>query len=314
LWQLLYNWLGNDEKDIVRPFSIYLATAKLAAIEITGFLNGPPFWLYAGNDSREFEAFTQAHTQDLLIGRLYEIEKATKLAHWENYYFQPGTNEAEQSDAPGKQLPAWYNDWRERLVQNVYANNHDLPNIVFLESETRLLPTINDNGGITPEPDEFQWLSCYEPGTSRKGSLQNYLFALKAVNPTMFSSVIQQVNSFFFGKKLADFSPRSYELMVQVGQEKHRAVDLSSGEKQVLLMLVTIIRQLEPGGIVLIDEPDLHLHVSLMNAFVSHLRRLVEEKGGQLILASHAPESWKEFTDSQTIRLGTLSSGETSHE
>jgi ABC-type glutathione transport system ATPase component len=54
--------------------------------------------------------------------------------------------------------------------------------------------------------------------------------------------------------------------------------------------------------------------VSLMNAFVSHLRRLVEEKGGQLILASHAPELWKEFTDSQTIQLGTLSRGETSHE
>ena len=313
LWHFLYDALGNDEKNEDRPFSIYLATANLAAIEMTGFLDSAPFWLFAGNDNQKFEAFSQAHIQDLRIGRLYESNLGG-MAHHTNYYFEPGTTKAEQFDEWNKMLPSWYTEWRERLVQNVYGNNHDLPNIVFLESETRLLPPIKDIGGITPEPDDFQWLSRYEPGTSRKGSLQNYLFALKAVNPTIYNSVIQQVNSFLIGKKLADFSRTSYELMVQVGEKKHRAVDLSSGEKQVLLMLVTIIRRLEPGGIVLIDEPDLHLHVSLMNAFVRHLRRLVEDKGGQLILASHSPELWREFTDSQTIRLGVMNNGDTGHE
>jgi predicted ATPase len=308
LWQLLYDSLGNDEKDLdQKPFGIYLATAKLAAIEITGFLNTPPFWLFAGNNLEEFDAFVQAHPQDLRIGRLYRIEAITYLAHWDNYYYLPGTNQAGETDATGAILPTWYIEWRERLVQNVYGNKHDLPNLVFMESESRLLAPIKDSGGITPEPDEFQWLSRYEPSTSRKGSLQNYLFGLKAVNPDTYNNVIQQVNSFLFGKKLVDFSTQSYELMVEVGQERHRAVDLSSGEKQILLMLATITRRLEPGGIVLIDEPDLHLHVSMMNAFVGHLRRFVEKKGGQLILASHAPELWREFTETETVRLGFTS-------
>ncbi|MBK9613381.1 MAG: ATP-binding protein [Dehalococcoidia bacterium] len=51
------------------------------------------------------------------------------------------------------------------------------------------------------------------------------------------------------------------------------------------------------------DEPDLHLHVSLATAFVSHLRRMVADKGGQLIIASHMPELWELFTDSHTVRL-----------
>ena len=68
-------------------------------------------------------------------------------------------------------------------------------------------------------------------------------------------------------------------------------------------MLATITRWLRPGGIVLVDEPDLHLHVSLATAFVSHLRRMVAEKGGQLIIASHMPELWELFTDSHTVRL-----------
>jgi predicted ATP-dependent endonuclease of OLD family len=57
------------------------------------------------------------------------------------------------------------------------------------------------------------------------------------------------------------------------------------------------------SGIVLIDEPDLHLHVSLATAFVSHVRRTVADKGGQLIVTSHMPELWGLFTDSHRIRL-----------
>ncbi len=65
---------------------------------------------------------------------------------------------------------------------------------------------------------------------------------------------------------------------------------LSSGEKQILLMIAFITRELRPGGMVLIDEPDLHLHVSLSNAFVSYLKQATAEKNGQLIIASHATE------------------------
>ena len=325
LWQLLNDALIH-EKNVIRPSIVgvepsilttidsSLASARLAAIEIIEFLNAPPFWLFAGSDPIEIKAFNRAYPQALRIGRLYEVDKTTGYPSWSYTYLEPGASKGQSIDVEDETRPSWYSEWRERLVKNVYGKNHDLPNIVFLESETRLLLPVNDSTGMTPEPDEFQWLSRYEPGTSRKGSLQNYLFGLKAVNPDVYDSVIQQVNAFLVGKKLADFSPRSYELMVQVGEEKHRAVDLSSGEKQVLLMLVTILRRLEPGGIVLIDEPDLHLHVSLMNAFVSHLRRLVEEKKGQLILASHSPELWREFTDSQTVRLGKVDNGETSHE
>jgi len=72
-------------------------------------------------------------------------------------------------------------------------------------------------------------------------------------------------------------------------------------------MLATITRWLRPGGIVLIDEPDLHLHSSLTTAFVAHLRRMVATKNGQLIIASHAPELLQDFTTSHRVELGSLS-------
>ena len=40
-----------------------------------------------------------------------------------------------------------------------------------------------------------------------------------------------------------------------------------------------------------------------MTAFVGHLRRMVAGKKGQLILASHAPDLRRDFTQSHIVNL-----------
>jgi hypothetical protein len=138
-------------------------------------------------------------------------------------------------------------------------------------------------------------------------SIQNYLFTLKAVEPEIYEQVVVGVNKLLIDKEIAGFHQNTCELMVggKSGQI-HPIYLLSSGEKQILLMLAFITRWLRPGGVVLIDEPDLHLHVSLSNAFVSHLRQMIGEQNGQLIIASHAPELWERFTEAEKVRLGVL--------
>jgi len=123
------------------------------------------------------------------------------------------------------------------------------------------------------------------------------------VDEATFQAIIDQVNAFLIGKRLTGFNRRG-ELMVRVdGGGSHSIDDFSSGEKQVLLMIATITRWLRPGGVVLIDEPDLHLHPSLTTAFVGHLRRMIADKQGQLLIASHAPELWQDFTPSISVNL-----------
>jgi len=339
LWQILYDFLEENERPPETSFNMtsgsavfnttagsptisgekgklpdrrffdLLAESKLAAIEIQGFLNSPNFWIFAGNNPSIVDKFIHEFSSELRIGRLYQREKSSDLTEIVDTFHEPGNLDAQITDAL-EVYPEWYTNWRDNLVQNVYGSQHNLPNIVYLESETRILQSVKFIGGMTPEPDEFQWLARYEPTTSRKGSLQNYLFAQKAVNPVLFNDLIKQVNSFFNGKKLTEFSPKTYQMMVQVGNQKHTIEELSSGEKQIILMLVTVVRRLEEGGIVMIDEPDLHLHVSLVNAFVSHLRKMISEKKGQLILASHAPELWRMFNEGELVRLGKLANQE----
>lgn len=339
LWQVLYDFLAEDEKPPETSFYTtsgspvfnttagsatisgdkgklpdrrlldLLSESKFAAIEIQGFLASPNFWVFAGNDPNQVTGFILEHSDSLRIGRLYLKEKGSDLTNPIDTFYEAGSKEIHLSDDLNI-IPEWLSTWRDHLVKNVYGSQHNLPNIVYLESEARILQSVKFSGGMTPEPDDFQWLARYEPSTSRKGSLQNYLFAQKAVNPNLFQDIINQVNTFFSGKRLVDFSPKTYQMMVEVGDQKHTIDELSSGEKQVVLMLVTIIRRLEQGGIVMIDEPDLHLHVSLVNAFVSHVQKMISEKKGQLILASHAPELWRMFNEGELVRLGKLANQE----
>lgn len=81
---------------------------------------------------------------------------------------------------------------------------------------------------------------------------------------------------------------------------------LSAGERSLLINLCMILRWLSEGGIVLLDEPELHQHLSLMRGSLAVLHAMVEDDfQGQLIVASHAPEVWDHFRAAQAfIDLG----------
>lgn len=281
-----------------------LQSASLAAMEVLGF-ESAPLWIYAGRQDAT-RSFAAAHTDAHRFGLQCHLPsplEETRGAQITGIYIPPGPSDRSKLETQ-KQGEAWTNRLADQLAENQLGKRADLPNLVHLTSESRLLLPLSEKFSVQPEPEEYQWLARYEPITSRRGSLQNYLYNLKVVDEDRFSAIASQFNRFLVGKRLNGFDRRTGDLLVQIGNgDSHPIEELSSGEKQVLLMLATVTRWLRPGGIVLVDEPDLHLHVSLATAFVSHLRRMVADKGGQLIIASHMPELWELFTDSHTVRL-----------
>jgi predicted ATPase len=55
----------------------------------------------------------------------------------------------------------------------------------------------------------------------------------------------------------------------------------------------------------MIDEPDLYLHPSVVYSFLARVESQVEEKKGQLLIASHSPDVWNRYdTRDQLIELG----------
>ncbi len=64
---------------------------------------------------------------------------------------------------------------------------------------------------------------------------------------------------------------------------------LSSGHSVVLLTITLLVELVEEKSLVLIDEPEGHLHPPLLSAFVRALSELLVNRNGVAIIATHSP-------------------------
>lgn len=77
-------------------------------------------------------------------------------------------------------------------------------------------------------------------------------------------------------------------LYLPVGQ-KPKPLDIAgagSGFHQVLLLLAFFYAR--PGAVLLLDEPDAHLHVILQREVYALIRRVASERGAQLVISTHS--------------------------
>jgi ABC-type transport system involved in cytochrome c biogenesis ATPase subunit len=310
LWELFGRWLGSLDHEFVPRLPAFIpVNCRWVAMELVELGDDQPLWIFHTPveptnwaDLRWIVAQQETHR----IGTTWaDQRKRTLVPH----YFPPGATAPVLYDPRASDSRwNWILEWWQNRTDTLLGKHKDVPNLVFIEGDERRVLKIEEPFEVVREVlDEFRWLVRYEPTDRRKGSLENYLFNLSAIDKPAFDRVLEQVNAFLFDKRITGFDPITSALRVEVnGRGRHTVDQLSSGEKQVLLMITFITRWLRPGGIVLIDEPDLHLHVSWVNALVSHLRRMIAEQHGQLIIASHEPSLWKHFTESHQVWLGHL--------
>ncbi|MDW8234316.1 MAG: AAA family ATPase [Roseiflexaceae bacterium] len=64
---------------------------------------------------------------------------------------------------------------------------------------------------------------------------------------------------------------------------------LSSGEQHELVLLYDLLFRVQPNTLVLIDEPELSLHVTWQKSFVTDLLEIVSIAGYDVVLATHSP-------------------------
>jgi predicted ATPase len=64
---------------------------------------------------------------------------------------------------------------------------------------------------------------------------------------------------------------------------------LSSGHKIVLLTITRLVQAVSEKTLVLIDEPEAHLHPPLLSAFTRALSDLLSDRNGVAIVATHSP-------------------------
>jgi len=86
------------------------------------------------------------------------------------------------------------------------------------------------------------------------------------------------------------------------GEFRQKALDLisrmSSGHAVVLLTMTKLVATVEEKTLVLIDEPESHLHPPLLSAFIRALSELLHDRNGVAIIATHSPVVLQEIPSS----------------
>lgn len=96
------------------------------------------------------------------------------------------------------------------------------------------------------------------------------------------------LNSRLSGKELVLNKEHGLSVLLDSG-EMISPSQLSSGEQQLLALAYELLFETAPNSVVLLDEPELSLHVTWLKGLLSAFLEMAEKRRLQFIIATHAP-------------------------
>lgn len=103
----------------------------------------------------------------------------------------------------------------------------------------------------------------------------------------LFSEIIAEKE--FYRKKIKFSKSEGIEVFSDIG-EKISIDSLSSGEKQQIILLYWLIFESKKDSLLLIDEPEISLHIAWQFNFIKDLEKIVKLNDLQVIIATHSPQ------------------------
>ncbi|GBC64138.1 ATPase [Desulfonema ishimotonii] len=103
----------------------------------------------------------------------------------------------------------------------------------------------------------------------------------------IFSNILNERQ--FVHKKFVISPDFGFRFTTEDGKELP-LTELSSGEQQEVVLLYGLLFRAGPNTLVLIDEPEISLHVAWQKAFLNDLLKIVELRKVTVITATHSPQ------------------------
>lgn len=131
--------------------------------------------------------------------------------------------------------------------------------------------------------DNAQALKVYLDDTKKKLSIFDEL--LKKLDA--FTTMLDEHH--FSSKRLQVSPEHGFEFLT----ENNHSLDLtalSSGEQQEVVLLYELLFKVEPGALVLIDEPEISLHVAWQKEFLKDIFSVIKVQQINVIMATHSPQ------------------------
>lgn len=96
------------------------------------------------------------------------------------------------------------------------------------------------------------------------------------------------VNTRFENKQLAIHRSKGFSITGHDGKSIE-LTSLSSGEQHELVLLYQLLLQTEENSLIMIDEPELSLHVDWQEYFLKDIQRIVELRNFDVLISTHSP-------------------------
>ncbi|MCE5252229.1 AAA family ATPase [bacterium] len=97
------------------------------------------------------------------------------------------------------------------------------------------------------------------------------------------------VNSRFLQKRM-EISRRDGFIFIASDGRKLLPENLSSGEQHVVVLLYELLFKVRPDSLILIDEPELSLHVFWQQQFIRDIQDIIGLAGFDVLIATHSPQ------------------------
>jgi len=103
----------------------------------------------------------------------------------------------------------------------------------------------------------------------------------------------EHINNLFEYKKMEIDLDKGFVFKLEDGLERGRIIDptdLSSGEQHEVILNYELIFKTENNSVILIDEPEISLHILWQKKFINNLLEIAKENSLNIIVATHSPD------------------------
>lgn len=208
-----------------------------------------------------------------------------------------------------------YHDISSKLDANFITDLHKKTNRVIDEIEYNSYFTKLSK--ITDECEKFGLNDISLPKNKYKSEYKNvYSLYFENIIKKMkvFSELLEKMNVFvriintnFYGKKAIIYKNKGLYFVDNITEETIDINSLSSGEKNLLILYYDLVFLTNDGALLLIDEPELSLHLAWQKNFIDNLIDINDlfygknNRGFQAIVSTHAPaiisNHWEDVID-----------------
>lgn len=208
------------------------------------------------------------------------------------------------------QKNSWVEMLNDFIRHDIGNKNAELtwPTLIYFSAYRNITPIQLSQERSISAPQDWNYCPLHAfrtEGNLWRNSLDNLLVWLKWLDDGRFEQVLKLVNERVFHETttfIRGVSREPPEAIVVRDNQRHRLDALSSGEKSLVQLFLRLGTHMTRNTILLIDEPEVHLHDQWKYRLFYQLKAMVRDCYPRLtiVVATHSPEIIEAFAIERT--------------